>query len=261
MDGRHFAKRRKAPPAPPCLKCQRTTLMETPPDVALSPRAERISTLPISALNHLIYCERRAALVHIEHLWQENIFTSEGKVLHEKVDEGHGESRPGVRITRSLQLRSDALGLYGVADVVELHRMPDGGWQPFPVEYKRGKPKAHDADLVQLCAQAMCLEEIFRVPVPDGALFYGQNRRRLEVTFDNGLRELTRRTAARLHELIASSLTPRAVREKKCEACSLLSLCLPDAMSRPRGAADWNARQFEDTLSLSFAPFTPTPEA
>ena len=158
--------------------------METPPDTKPPPSAEAASTLPISALNHLIYCERRAALVHIEHLWQENLFTSEGKVLHEKVDEGRGESRPGVRITRSLQLRSEGLGLHGVADVVELQARPDGGWQPFPVEYKRGKPKAHDADLVQLCAQAICLEEAFGVPVPEGALFYGQTRRRLDVVFD-----------------------------------------------------------------------------
>ncbi len=225
--------------------------MSTPPDARPSPQAETAGTLPISGLNHLIYCERRAALVHIEHLWQENLFTSEGKVLHEKVDEGRGESRPGVRITRSLQLRSESLGLHGVADVVELHRRPDGGWQPFPVEYKRGKPKAHDADLVQLCAQAICLEECFATPVPEGALFYGQTRRRLDVVFDEGLRELTRRTAARLHELIDGGVTPRAVREKKCEACSLLEICLPEAMSRPRGAAAWNAREFAEILTQS----------
>jgi CRISPR-associated exonuclease Cas4 len=205
-------------------------------------------SLPLSALQHLLFCERQCALIHVERLWEENRFTAEGRVLHEKVDEGRGESRPGVRITRSLQLRSEMLGLHGVADVVELHRRPDGGWQPFPVEYKRGKPKAHDADLVQLCAQAMCLEEGFGVPVPEGALFYGQTRRRLDVLFDDGLRALTTRTAARLHEVIASGRTPRAVREKKCEACSLLEVCLPEAMSRPRGAAAWNARAFAEVL-------------
>lgn len=206
-------------------------------------------SLPLSALQHLLFCERQCALIHVERLWEENRFTAEGRVLHEKVDEGRGESRPGVRITRSLQLRSGALGLHGVADVVELHRRPDGGWQPFPVEYKRGKPKAHDADLVQLCAQAMCLEEGFNIPVPEGALFYGQTRRRLDVLFDNNLRTLTIETAASLHALISSGKTPRAVREKKCEACSLLEVCLPESMSRPRGAAAWNTRAFADVLA------------
>ena len=205
-------------------------------------------SLPLSALQHLLFCERQCALIHVERLWEENRFTAEGRVLHEKVDEGRGESRPGVRITRSLQLRSEALGLHGVADVVELHRGADGGWLPFPVEYKRGKPKAHDADLVQLCAQAMCLEECFGTPVPQGALFYGQTRRRLDVVFDEGLRNLTTQTAARLHELIDGGVTPRAVREKKCEACSLLEVCLPDAMSRPRGAAAWNDKAFTEAL-------------
>ena len=205
-------------------------------------------SLPLSALQHLLFCERQCALIHVERLWEENRFTAEGRVLHEKVDEGRGESRPGVRITRSLQLRSEALGLHGVADVVELHARVDGGWQPFPVEYKRGKPKAHDADLVQLCAQTICLEEAFGVPVPEGALFYGQTRRRLDVVFDEGLRSLTQRTAARLHELIASGVTPRAVKEKKCEACSLKEVCLPEAMSRPRGAAGWNTQAFAEAL-------------
>jgi CRISPR-associated exonuclease Cas4 len=210
-----------------------------------------VDSLPLSALQHLLFCERQCALIHLERLWEENRFTAEGRVLHEKVDEGRGESRPGIRITRSLQLRSEVLGLHGVADVVELHLRPDGRWQPFPVEYKRGKPKVHDADLVQLCAQAVCLEECFATPVPEGALFYGQTRRRLDVVFDEGLRDLTRRTAARLHELIASGVTPRAVREKKCEACSLLEVCLPGAMSRPRGAAAWNAREFAEILTQS----------
>jgi len=218
-------------------------------------------SLPLSALQHLLFCERQSALIHVERLWEENRFTAEGRVLHEKVDEGRGESRPGVRITRSLQLRSEALGLHGVADVVELHARVDGGWQPFPVEYKRGKPKAHDADLVQLCAQAICLEEAFGVPVPEGALFYGQTRRRLDVVFDEGLRALTRRTAARLHELIASGVTPRAVKEKKCEACSLKEVCLPEAMGRPLGASGWNTRAFAEALQEPAILSPPDPNA
>jgi CRISPR-associated exonuclease Cas4 len=192
--------------------------------------------LPISALQHLLFCERQCALIHIERLWVENRLTAEGRVLHRNAHEGPDETRNGVRTTRGLSLHSARLGLVGVADVVEFRwGPPDKKRRPFPVEYKRGKPKSHDADLVQLCAQALCLEEMFEVPVEAGAIFYGEPRRRLDVAFDTPLRVLTEQTAARLHALIASGVTPRAVRERKCEACSLLPVCLPDAI--PRGSA------------------------
>ena len=210
------------------------------------PSAPHPDTLPISALQHLLFCERQCALIHLERLWEENQYTAEGRVLHEKVDGGRGESRPGIRITRSLQLRSDTLGIHGVADIVELHRQPDGRWQPFPVEYKRGKPKGHDADRVQLCAQALCLEETLQVAVPHGALFYGQNRHRHDVAFDDTLRAITLATIRRLHQLIDSRLTPRARKEKKCAACSLLDICLPESMHRD--THEWNHRAFNDTL-------------
>lgn len=203
-------------------------------------------SLPISALQHLLFCERQCALIHLERLWEENKFTAEGRVLHEKVDDGRGETRPGIRITRSLQLRSETLGIHGVADVVEFHLQADGLWQPFPVEYKRGKPKAHDADRVQLCAQALCLEENLRVSIPLGALFYGQNRRRQDVAFDTSLRTATLDAITRLHQLIDSRTTPRAQREKKCDACSLLPVCLPDAMRNL--SSRWNERAFHEIL-------------
>ena len=190
--------------------------------------------LPISALQHLLFCERQCALIHIERLWVENRLTAEGRVLHRNAHEGSDETRHGIRTTRGLSLHSTRLGLVGVADVVEFRPIEsaDGKRRPFPVEYKRGKPKAHDADLVQLCAQALCLEEMFEIPVDDGTIFYGEVRRRLDVHFDDQLRDLTEQAAARLHALIASRATPRAVRERKCDSCSLLPICLPEAMTR-----------------------------
>lgn len=210
--------------------------------------------LPISALQHLLYCERQCALIHIERLWAENRFTVEGRHLHEKADSGKGEARPGRGTQRAVPLWSYQLGLFGKADVVEFRSREEMGGRgdgemggadaegsslttgnsqlgtliPFPIEYKRGKPKAHDADRVQLCAQAMCLEEMLGVPVAAGALFYGRTRRRQDVVFDADLRELTCRAAQRLHEMMASGLTPAAVYEKKkCGRCSLASQCLP----------------------------------
>src|SRR5690625_2627939 len=129
---------------------------------------------PISALQHWLFCPRQCALIHAEQLWRDNRLTAEGRILHERPDTGVAESREGNRILRAVQIASRRLGLHGVADVVEMH-----GSQPFPVEYKRGRPKAHRADEAQLCAQALCLEEMTGQPVAEGALFYGQRRRRV----------------------------------------------------------------------------------
>lgn len=202
--------------------------------------------LPISALQHLIFCERQCALIHIEQVWSDNEFTAEGNILHERTHEGPDESRPGVRITRGLPVRSLELGLSGQCDVVEFHQ--DSG-NVLLVEYKRGKPKSHAADKVQLCAQALCLEEMLNRRVESGALFYGKRRRRTDVSFDENLRRLTRDSAIRLHALITSVITPPAAREKKCETCSLLSLCLPDALRFRRGAAAWFERQLQESVT------------
>ncbi|MFN2509255.1 MAG: CRISPR-associated protein Cas4 [Chthoniobacterales bacterium] len=198
--------------------------------------------LPISALQHLLFCERQCALIHIEQVWSDNEFTSEGNLLHERTHEGPDESRPGVRITRGMPVRSFELGLSGQCDVVEFHS--DGG--VLPVEYKRGKPKVHAADEVQLCAQALCLEEMLGRAVVRGMLYYGKRRRRTDVAFDAALRELTGDAARRLHALIESRVTPIAQREKKCESCSLLDICLPDALRFRKGAATWFARQLHE---------------
>jgi len=191
--------------------------------------------IPISALQHLVFCPRQCALIHIEQVWTENVFTAEGRGLHEKVHETETESRDGVRIVRGLRLRSLELGLVGQADVVEFHEDASGAavpslaglHRPFPVEYKRGKPKVDVCDEVQLCAQAMCLEEMLGVSIARGALFYGRPRRRKEVEFAETLRQQTRDTAGQLHELFRSRQTPKAAYSKKCESCSLMALCMP----------------------------------
>ena len=209
--------------------------------------------LPISALQHLIFCERQCALIHIEGLWAENRLTVEGRILHRKAHGedvgprggGRVEARPGVRIARGLDLESTALGLVGKADVVEFRQAGERKGSPgsvFPIEYKRGKPKKHDADRIQLCAQAMCLEEMLGVPVLAGALYYGVTRRREAILFDDGLRAKTSAAARRLHELVASGMTPRVKREKKCARCSLLHLCLPNGTGPGKSAQRYLTR-------------------
>jgi len=185
--------------------------------------------LPISALQHLLFCERQCALIHIEQVWDENRFTAEGRLMHERVHEEGGESRGGVRIERGVALRSLGLGLAGKADIVEFHRLDAGPWRPYPVEHKRGKPKPDDCDRVQLCAQALCLEEMLGVVVPAGAIFYGRPRRRLDVAFDAELRKTTGFAALRLHEMVARGLTPPPRDDKRCRSCSLLERCMPRA--------------------------------
>ena len=183
--------------------------------------------IQLSALQHLVFCERQCALIHIEQLWNENLFTAEGKIIHDKVDTANKESRGDVRIEYGVPIRSLRLGLIGKADVVEFHRMNDGMWMPFPVEYKRGKPKMDDCDKVQLCAQAICLEEMLNIEIKRGALFYGQTRRREDVVFDEQLRLETEEAAGKVHSLIESGTTPKAEYSKKCKNCSLYELCMP----------------------------------
>lgn len=193
--------------------------------------------LPISALQHLLFCERQAALIHVERLWAENRLTVEGGLMHKRAHDPHqhAPTRRGARVTRGLELACRRLGLAGVADVVEFPTEKPGE-PPLPIEYKRGRPKAHDADRVQLCAQALCLEEMLGVSIPVGAIFYGRTRRRDDVTLDAALRTRTEAAAERLHTMIAAGETPRARREPKCDRCSLLNLCMPDAL-RPRKTA------------------------
>jgi CRISPR-associated exonuclease Cas4 len=201
--------------------------------------------LPLSGLQHMTFCERRWALIHIEHIWEENRFTAEGKVLHEKAHSGDIESRPGTLIRRTVPLRSFRLGLSGQADIVEFIAagrqergiaLParSGLWRPHPVEYKRTRDKAGSlAYRVQLCAQAVCLEEMLGIDVPEGAIFDGTARRRQAVTFDSALRESVDAIANEMHRLFAAGATPPAVFKKACHSCSLKERCFPEVLASP----------------------------
>jgi CRISPR-associated exonuclease Cas4 len=203
--------------------------------------------IALSALQHYLFCPRQCALIHIEQSWAENAATAEGRVAHDRVHDTETEVRRGIRTVTGMPLRSDRLGVTGIADVVELHRTPEGGWRPLPVEHKRGRPKAHRADEVQLCAQAFALEEMFGVAIAEGALFYGQPRRRTLVAFDAALRGLTEEIAAAAHALITAGSTPRMGYEKKrCDACSLIEICRPRITGATRSAEAWLAEQLAE---------------
>ncbi len=203
------------------------------------------SLIAISALQHYLFCPRQCALIHVEQLWAEDGATAAGRLLHGKVDAGWPEKRPGVRIARGVALRSLHLGVVGKADVVEM-RLDGKTERPYPVEYKRGKPKAHRADEVQLCAQALCLEEMFGQPVPEGALFYGMTRRRLIVAMDAELRQLTRNTAEAARAMIAANTTPLPEAKPACKQCSLLDLCCPKQLEKAPHVDRWLTKQIGD---------------
>lgn len=190
--------------------------------------------LPLSALQHYLFCPRQCALIHVERLWFENKFTAEGKVMHERVDKGGDRDRGSVRIEYSLRLVCRELGLVGQADVVEFHLADKaaGLWAPYPVEYKRGKPKKDNSDKVQLCAQGLCLEEMYQTSIPEGALFYGKTRRRQQVPFSEDLREETADTARRLHIMIRDRITPEPFYDSKCDSCSFVDFCMPRICKR-----------------------------
>jgi len=192
----------------------------------------------LSALQHFVFCPRQCALIHLEQMWSENVYTAEGREMHDRVDSGETSYRTGVRITRSESLRSAILGVSGVADVVEWHKQ-NNHEEPFPVEYKRGKPKKHDADKIQLCAQAICLEEMLALHIPSGALFYGQTKRRLDVDFDDALREKTFLAAEGVHDLFRNGITPPPDPGPKCKLCSLKEDCLPDVIVQGRTATTY----------------------
>ncbi|TAG11503.1 MAG: CRISPR-associated protein Cas4 [Verrucomicrobia bacterium] len=196
--------------------------------------------IPLSSLQHWLYCPRQCALIHNEQVWAENRFTAEGQLLHKKANEGPDEHRATGSILRALHVSSEKLGISGICDIVV--KSMDGRYTP--VEYKRGKPKSHRADEVQVCAQALCLEEIFQTEIPNALIFYGTTRRRTEVPLDQTLRDLTLATIAAVHEMKRSGITPLAGYDaRKCDACSLIDLCQPKALRLKRGAAAWFSHQ------------------
>ncbi len=220
------------------------------------------SPVVLSALQHYLFCPRQCALIHVEGVWSENYLTAAGRQLHERVDRKGAETRKDVHLATALRLLSNRLGLTGVADMVEFHRQESqldangtcvaarlpgrtGFWRPFPVEYKRGAPKSHRADEVQLCAQALCLEEMLGVTIAAGALFYGETRRRTDVVFDSELRALTEGVAAKVHDLLRAGETPPPVLTKGCKACSLYDQCRPEDVGGRESARRWINNQLE----------------
>jgi CRISPR-associated exonuclease Cas4 len=207
--------------------------------------------MPVSAIQHLLFCERQCALIHIEQIWDENVLTAEGRQQHDRCDEMGSETRRDVLIARGLFIQNLELGLSGKTDVVEFHRVVERGpeaislkdvagfWRPFPVEYKHGKPKTGSCDEAQLCAQAMCLEEMLGVHISEGALFYQRPRRRTSVEFSDNLRLIVINAALRLHELFQRGITPPAVNDKRCDNCSLKSQCLPNCTSGKHLVSDY----------------------
>lgn len=202
--------------------------------------------IPLSALQHFIYCPRQCALIHVEQLWAESQRTAEGRLMHERVDQPKLDRRRGVRTVTAMPLMEPSLGITGIADVVEFHQQ-DGHELPYPVEYKRGKPKAHRADEVQLCAQALCLEHMLGCNIPEGALYYGDTRRRTVVSLDSDLRSLTTQVIEDTRQMIVQGKTPSAnYSSSLCDRCSMLDLCQPKATGRQRSVREWIQTQLKD---------------
>ncbi|MBI1254620.1 MAG: CRISPR-associated protein Cas4 [Hyphomonas sp.] len=209
--------------------------------------------IPISAIQHAVYCLRQAALIHLERLWAENVLTAEGHILHQASDDTGSRKVRGVRRVTALHLASRMLRIAGVADLVEFHPSADDRETPYPVEIKRGRPKLHRADEAQLCAQALCLEEMTGRCVPEGALFYAQTRRRTVVRFDSELRALTKSTIDSLRDVFLSHQTPPATyKAALCRACSLIELCRPKLASKP--ALAWRERALAAALRADDDP-------
>ncbi|HFC8542620.1 TPA: CRISPR-associated protein Cas4 [Neisseria weaveri] len=192
-----------------------------------------MTSIPLSALQHYAFCPRQCALIHNEQAWAENYLTAQGRVLHERVDGGEPETRKGVRFERSVHVSAENLGVHGVLDMVE-RDMQTGRLKP--VEYKRGKPKPEPFDEIQLCAQALCLEEMTGQTVAEGALWYMQTRHRVPVVFSDGLRAETLDTIAQVRGLLESGITPPPKYGKRCKACSLIEVCQPKLMEGDRSA-------------------------
>ncbi len=204
------------------------------PNPALAGAGERdLPTVPLSALQHYAFCPRQCALIHVEQEWVENFLTAQGRALHERVDSGEPETRKGVRFERSVHVSAEKLGISGIIDMVE-REVQTGRLKP--VEYKRGKPKPEPFDEIQLCAQALCLEEMSGQTITEGALWYRQTRHRVPVVFSDGLRAETLNVIAQVRELLASGQTPPPVYGKRCKACSLVEICQPTLLERDRSA-------------------------
>ena len=211
--------------------------------------------LPLSGIQHFVFCRRQWALIHVERQWQENALTVEGKLLHKRVDNPFfSETRQGVITARAVPIASYRLGLSGVCDVVEFTESPEGvrlpgregTFLPAPVEYKRGHEKQEPCDEAQLCAQAICLEEMLSVAIPAGYLFYGETRRRVAVELKPNLRDLVRSMAEEMLAYFQRGHTPRVKPSKACRACSLADVCLPALQEKGMAASQYIQQQVEE---------------
>ncbi len=210
--------------------------------------------LQLSGLQHYAYCPRQWALIHLEQQWQENERTTDGHIFHTRAHDGpEHELRGDLLILRGLRVFSEKLGISGTCDVVEFHRQDDGvslpgyegNWQPYPVEYKRGEPKVSNADRLQLCAQAMCLEEMLLCDIPEGSLYYGETRRREVVQLDASLRAEVTAALEEMHRCYRSGHTPKAKPTRGCNACSLRDVCLP-GLARATNVTSYIRNRLED---------------
>ncbi len=210
--------------------------------------------LMLSGIQHFAFCERQWALIHVEQLWAENLKTTEGRHLHERVDDPYESDKRGKVITyRAFPIISRKLGFTGRSDVVELLQSDngifikgyEGKWLIFPVEYKRGKQKPDDCDAVQVCAQAMCLEEMFETEITSGSLFYAETKRRVSVEFNETLRQTVADLSFRMHELYSNGITPLPVFKAHCKSCSLFDLCLPQRLAKQCKASDYLKSELE----------------
>jgi len=218
--------------------------------------------LPISGLQHLFFCRRRAALVHGEGLWENNVYTAEGSIIHENVDLDGFETRKDLRYTTGLRIRSLRLGLIGRADLIEFHRIDEhckagvkidgvsGLWLPCPVEYKHGEKREEEEYEVQLCAQALCLEEMLGVRIDSGYIFYAASKRRVEVVFNNTIRDKTEKGAQLFREVLASPKLPSPEYSKKCKFCSMFDICMP-GLVRKTSAKQYIEKMINDSKEHS----------
>jgi len=211
--------------------------------------------LPLSGIQHFVFCRRQWALIHVERQWQENALTAEGKLLHKRADDPFfSETRKGVIAARSVPIASYRLGLAGVCDVVEFTESPEGVhlpgreglYAPTPVEYKRGHEKRDPCDEVQLCAQAICLEEMLSTTIPRGYLYYGETRHRVNVELTGELHELVRSMSEEMHAYFQRGYTPRVKTSKACRSCSLADICLPELQGNVVPASKYIQQQIKD---------------
>jgi len=184
--------------------------------------------VPLSALQHWIYCPRQCGLIHLEQQFEDNVHTARGQAVHHLVDTPGYEVKRGVRVERALPLWSDRLGLIGKADLVEFH--PDG--RIYPVEFKHGRKRGRIHDDIQLAAQAMCLEDMLGRPVPQGAIYHASSHRRREVDITEDLRALVSETADAIRAMLASGILPPPVNDARCRECSLREICQPEMLAQ-----------------------------